>query len=526
VRLALVVRTAVSCLLFVTAFSTQATARPQATPSLGAGPAAGLGAAQTPSNPLPGSPLDVSVFGAYPADDGADDQPAIQAAIDQLELNGGGTLLFPAGVFQIGSTLRVSKPIWIVGAGTGDDSSVPSAMASGLTVLRWDPQGPADPMLRVLSKTADNWLHGGGVRHVLLDGSHVASMGIHASSTSEWSFAGDVRAVTTAGILLDGANGVVSSFNRIESLKFTSGSRPATRDADGLVLDGATQSHVISVYGTCQDGDMIEFRAADNNIVEKLQGGPQAGGSGQSVRFSAGAAAVARNNLLWYVVGPVHAEAASFGNRIAHLVSEGSVVTIDDGAQMHYQIEDQTTSGLYQTAAYCLTDVREIGTHEFDRLAGAASPGIAARHWTAWELTTQGGDRIGANISPPGEYDNGKLTRLDIAFTTKAPNLAADWTARVLVLVRGSQTGASLATADVDMTVSLPAWDMPNTYNVGTLWMDVPYRRGDMIFLSIERLGGDSVQGAVQILGGQLHYIGKGPDSPGSGPFDVSTPGS
>jgi len=473
-----------------------------------------------------GALVDVRAFGADPADDGLDDQPALQAAVAHLEALGGGTLSFPPGVFKLGDTLTIRKPIWLLGAGMGDDSTVAGATASGLSVLRWDIQGAPQPMLSVRSAKPGHWLHGGGVKGIVMDGFNAASIGVQASSTSGWEFDGEVRRVREAAILLDGANGVLGTFNEIIYLKFVYGSHVSAEQADGLVLDGVTQTHVLSMHGLYFDGDMIDFRYTDNNIVEKLHGTRHPLGSGAGVRFSNAQPYPARNNLVWYSVGPVVAEDQTFGNRILHLISEGASVTVEPGAQLHYEAEDYVTSGLYKTPSFLMSDVRDIGTQEFEKVHGDAQPGVAGRQWTCWDLPPGSGSLIGANIAPPAAYDHGLLKGLDISFTTEVNNTGAQWLARVKVLVLGSQVGGDLKEADAQMDVWTTAFDSANVFNKLSVPFNVPYTRGDMIFLSVERLSGDSLQGPVQILGAQLHYEGRGPDSPGSGPFAVTAPGS
>ncbi len=471
-----------------------------------------------------GRVVDARAFGADPADDGVDDHPALQAAIRHLEERGGGTLVIPTGVYRLGATLHIGKPVWIRGAGAGGDSAAAASTASGLAVLRWDIQGLPDPMVLVRSETPGNWVHGGGMEGVVLDGFNSARIGVQASSTSGWVFDGEVRRVVETGLRFDGDNGALGTFNRIEDYKFVYGSQPAVQQADGLVLDGVTQTHVRSIRGLYFDGDMIEFRYTDNNVVEKLQGSRHPLGDGVGLRFSPAQPKPARNNFVTYAVGRVVASAGTFGNRIQHLISEGSSVIVEEGAQLHYETEDYQTSGLYRTPAYVLADVREIGTAEFQRLEGDARAGIAARLWSSWDLAPDGGARIGVNVAPPAEYDDGRITRLDVSYTTDAANASAAWGARVRLLVRGSSPGADLSVPDVDVVASFPVQDAPDRQAVASVPLDVPYARGDTIYLSLERV--DGVAGRVQVLGAGVHYEGHGPDSPGSGPFDVPPRGS
>jgi hypothetical protein len=85
-----------------------------------------VGGVANPTPPAPPTGTDVRDFGAFP-NDGIDDTAAIQAAIDWLPSSSGvpngqrpagGIILFPAGVFDISSSLMVHSGVTLRGAGS------------------------------------------------------------------------------------------------------------------------------------------------------------------------------------------------------------------------------------------------------------------------------------------------------------------------------------------------------------------------------------------------------------------------
>ncbi len=76
-------------------------------------------------------------FGAKP-DDGRDDAPAIQQAVDAAAKAGGGTVRLSAGVYHLGSTLRLPDVpgggIHLIGVGMGDYDAKAETVRGGTTL--------------------------------------------------------------------------------------------------------------------------------------------------------------------------------------------------------------------------------------------------------------------------------------------------------------------------------------------------------------------------------------------------------
>ncbi len=89
---------------------------------------------------------EVAQFGAQP-DDGGDDAPAIQEAVDAAAKAGGGTIRFSAGTYHLGRTITLpdvpGSGIHLVGTGMGSDGTgTPTPNAAG-TILRFLPGASA-----------------------------------------------------------------------------------------------------------------------------------------------------------------------------------------------------------------------------------------------------------------------------------------------------------------------------------------------------------------------------------------------
>ena len=89
--------------------------------------------------------IDVAAFGAKP-DDGNDDAPAIQRAVDAAAEAGGGVVQFAAGVYHLGKTITLpdvpGSGIHLLGAGMGNYDAPSQAVTGSGTTLRYLPAGP------------------------------------------------------------------------------------------------------------------------------------------------------------------------------------------------------------------------------------------------------------------------------------------------------------------------------------------------------------------------------------------------
>lgn len=467
-------------------------------------------------------------FGAK-GDGVADETLAIQRAIDAAAEVGGGVVYIPSGNYLISDKLIVRKPIIIIGQGKGSDTSNANSGSAGVTTLRWVGE-IGGTMFEFKSDSVGNYLYGVGLIGCHIDGNNIATTAIHGASICESEFKSLViRRVAEQGILIDGGNDVLSKHNIIEDYHFVYGAQEATRGAHGLVLgnetDGlTTQTHVISMNGLVYNGHLIYVKGSDNNIFDKVHGVTQSGGGGRTVYLKNGVKS-ARNNVFNYLVGGVHAESQTYGNRILHYISEHGGITVDEGAQLHYTVEDYVNSGVFETHKYVMSDQKDIPIGSLSILEGATS-GIAAAQWPCIDLPNGVNSRVGVSLPPIYSWNNGTIQKLRIWYTTDTANTDAEWVARIRASTRASLTG--LATPEFNEIVSMPVSNANNVSRYYDVDLELAFVKEDAIYLSIQRLGADendTASGKIQILGASLIYQNIGPRSGGSGTYDVTSPG-
>jgi hypothetical protein len=467
---------------------------------------------------------------AAKGDGTTDDTPAIQGCIDYLETLSGGVLIFPKGIYKITSELTVNKPILIIGAGKGSDTSNTNGSSVGVTTFKWGSTS-AGTMLHFISATANNYLFGGGVQNILFDGNGYATTGIRGSSIGYMKFHNiEGRNFTTQFILLDAGNGVLTQFNEFEDIHFVYGASAATENAHGLVLsdDNAglvTQNHIISITGLVKNGDLVYVGWSDNNVFEKVHA--FAIGTGHTIRFANGGAMGAQNNVINYLVGKVHAESQTYGNRILHWSSEGANLTVDSGAQIHYELEDCVTSELYTTHKYVMSDQKDIPVGALQIVEGSATNGISALLWPCIDLADGASSRVGCVIPPVYNWDKGTLKTVRIQYTCDVANLSKQFYIRVRCGVYADSSG--VATPQYDQFLSINTVNAQYVNKYFDIPVNISYNRDNAIFINIERLGADAndtASGAMKILGLSLIYQSVGADSPGGGggTFAVTLP--
>ena len=471
------------------------------------------------TNPPP--PLLAATF-----DGVTDDTLKMQAIINYVESKGGGTIELPANrVSKITNTLLVSKPIHFIGQGYGNDFNNPNGSGTGVTTFRWS-GNLAKEMFWFKSKTANNYLFGGGLENVLLDGNNVASVGIRASSTGYQRFINyEVRQVTQHGTLIDNDNGVLSQFNIIEGYHFVYGVNVAVEGANGLTIVGlSTQNHIISIAGLVKNGKLIYLGLSDNNTFEKISG--VVIGTGYVVYFANEFEAGAYNNVIKYMSGNIHAESATFGNRIMHLTSEGNTITCDPGAQLHYEVVDYFTSEHYKTHFYKMNDQYSISAGSFvidKKVIVGASEGLAASQWSCIDFAKGVAGRASLTIRNEN-LDKGIINKVRVYFTTDTANTSAAWDC--LVRLNTVPFNNVLTMPGTEVRVSAVVADAQNVLRYVDVTVNRTFNRDDHILLSIIRdvSAADTALGVVQMLSCELHYTSNGPDSAGSGTYAVTLP--
>jgi len=467
--------------------------------------------------------INASAYGAK-FDNTTDDTLAIQTAINYLQSIGGGTLICPTGTSLISAKITINKPIYIKGKGWGSDTSNTNGSGTGITTFKWSGV-TNDTMFEFKSSIANNYLFGGGVKGCLLNGNNIANIGIRGSSIGYMNFDVEVRNVIQEGILFDAGNGVLTQFNTIENYHFVYGSSDLTMNAHGLVMDDSvggqvTQNHIISITGLTKNGHLIKIGWSDNNVIEKALG--NAIGTGVTLYLANSGTLCANNNVIKYMAGKVHAESLTSGNRILHLISEGSGIVVDAGGILHYDVMDYTKAQLFSTLKYIMSDKKDLPLGVF-QIRDGASNGTLASQWPCINFADGIYGTVGTMLPPPSNWGTGTLTSLRLYFSTDIAQVSQNWLCNVNVSTYGTLAGTTTPQKTVAQTIAVN-----NSAYINTV-VDIPlglaYAMDDSIFIQIQRAGADALDtttAVVQFLGASLNYTSSGATSGGSGTYAVT----
>lgn len=223
-----------------------------------------------------GTVYDARAFGSINTSCGADARNTIQAAIDYVQDNTGGTVLLPAGCVLINSQISqgngsssadsTKKPVYLVGHGMAASSSDPVA-----TELRWG--GGNQGSLTYMIKMAGPG-HGGGIKNMLINSNSATN--VSHIDWQQWGH-GIVEDVTTQGAsggpsvrlhMVRGSSNRTPSNNMFRNLTINA---PGT-NGEGVLLTGC------ELTGSCselwKDAASNEFYGGSwwgTNYAVKLQ---------------------------------------------------------------------------------------------------------------------------------------------------------------------------------------------------------------------------------------------------------------
>jgi hypothetical protein len=414
-------------------------------------------------------------FGAV-GDGVANDTTAIQAAIDALEVIGNGVLLFPAGTYLIDTGLTVNKPILLIGDGQLIDSAADSGVAGG-TVIKWN-SGAAGTMLRFISLIANQRLWDAGSLGICYDGNNVAANAVRASSISRCRFDLYTTKVTTAGLTIDDANGVLSQFNDIYRLQHVYGSVAGVEGSHGLVMDGSvsdvgvTVNTIYSVSGLIKNGYMVFLKDCDGNHFLTLHASRAIGGTGGTLRLANGDVRPARNNAIEVIWGgAVVAESLTYGNRINDLHSEAGSVTINAGGQLHYRTHDYINAERWDCHSFVMSDQLlvmpgQLSPEEEFIAAPTFNPGLIAD-----------GAGVETDVTVTGCV-LGDIAEASHSTDTQGVNLDAQVTADNVVTVRyQNETGGAITITSGSLRVKTKAHPTRVAHRglAGDLWDSIAF---------------------------------------------------
>jgi len=174
--------------------------------------------------------VDVRSFAVYPTNTAAENNVAIQGAIDASP---GQTLIFPSGIYNLSSTLTGLETVDLIG---GDPGRQSQPVSSPDVELSWS--GGASPILKYGGGAST--VTGGKIEGFRINGNALASQGIQIKDHQHGTFKRlQVSDVTSAGIYMTNTNTYAepTGFSEFEDIQIMlrGGS---TNSANGINLDG------------------------------------------------------------------------------------------------------------------------------------------------------------------------------------------------------------------------------------------------------------------------------------------------
>ncbi|HYD07100.1 MAG TPA: hypothetical protein VEC60_15295, partial [Reyranella sp.] len=144
--------------------------------------------------------------------------------------------------------------------------------------------------------------------------------------------------------------------------------------------------------------------------------------------------------------------------------------------------------------------------------------------WTSMKFPNAATTSAKTVIAAPYRWSDGNIVGLKIFHSTDAPNVSANVRLRVRAITRA--VNVSIATPEEDESFTVSVLDNLLRYNSSTIAFGSPlaFSRGDFLGLRIDRVGGDvadTMTGNWHLIGVALMYEGEGPDSSGSGTWNV-----
>lgn len=486
-----------------------------------------------------GDVLNVKDFGAT-GDGSTDDALNIQQAIDALEARGGGILYFPPGTYIVGTALTVQREIILMGAGRGQESSSANP-TDGVSVIRAQAASAIAYVVRFQSATSGNYLYGGGIENLVIDGNNTAVNGLEVNSCSEWVARNLlVFRPTGIGLYMSDANSVPCMRPVLDNVWVSCGANAAAASMIGVVFDdvvaaqgGVVQCYVTRLITLTDDGNGFELRGSDNANVEMFQGFILTGGTGKSLLFKNGTHFEPRNHRFGWVntgqsgggQGTIEAESNAFGIVLEHINAEDTQLVVASGAQLSYKVHDNVTGAQYRTLEYQMSDERALPLGSFQ--AVSATSGVHASLWDCLEFSNGVTEVAAASLGQVYEWEDGEITGVKLTFAMDSANTSDDVRLRIRVL--SAAEGEATATPQGDESFTVSVNDTANRIDVHevTFTTAVAFTRGDFVAVEVGRLGADAADtatGDMDLLGVSLVYQATGPAGGSQGPWGVTAP--
>ncbi len=473
--------------------------------------------------------VDVANFGAVGV---GDEGSAINDAISAINALGGGQVNFSKPLYQTSvawvantGVLLKSPSLTDVGSNTNGTNS-----SATKTVIRWI--GTAGKTIySIAPENTGDAVWGGGSEGIEFDCNNLANVAVHLNNTKYSVFDGKVRQAALSGIILNSSSGsaaVFSSNNNIRNYEYIWGTQPATENSIGLLIQGngstapSTQQKIGHINGLVKNGYLVQIEESDNCQFNSVMAVVQSPGTGGALRIKDGGFGPANSNQFWYVVGKVTQDPTIYGTALNNYQSEGG--TIDTfggtGARWDAELFDYVTGKRFKSHVYSLRDKTSVTSGEF--LGSSSGIGSFALNWNARTLNGTATSDVSVVIPNKYNFSNGFIEGIELVMGN---NAVASGNYRLTCRTSVGVTAGITVTPDSTLTdtVAAPVQYVPtvHTFNIDP---DISFADGDHIFLTIQRLGADALDTNTDdlfILGARVLYRSLGPDSIGSGTYDI-----
>jgi hypothetical protein len=313
--------------------------------------------------------INVLDFGADPTGT-VECSAAIQAAINSFS-SSGGILNFPVGVYKISTTLTVSKPVMLVGQGSGDISSITGTPASQIV---W--YGGSSPMINYGG--FGTLFSGGGIQYLALNGRSLATQCLVTKDVDRCVFTEIVMSNATSAAWL---------------LTNTIGEFPTgffiCNDVRIFLRGGSTQSAVgIAIQGITSTGaDGVTLCMMNKVRIEHANGAGVLIGSNNSSNRDAG------DNFIWNGLYTFRANTETgYGVWFSQIRSDSACV----GHSFYSPIVGGgflfQTAGVNYGTNILFADELDLNSNTYNLISGAGCIDVACE--------TQGGGFFGRKVIP------------------------------------------------------------------------------------------------------------------------------
>lgn len=471
------------------------------------------------------------------------DATTLQLAIDDLEYEGGGILLVEPGTWTLHAPLTVQKPLVIIGAGIGSDSTGVGAAAHYTEFISDDGIATTDAMITFGSATSGNVLTGCGMMGIgFRTQTYRVQEVIKLVAVTNGRFA-DLKldqgggAGMLAGILLQA--GVTEtedacSYNIFDGIYIeTTGVNCAAIHLDGETGGGSCYQNTFRRTFVSTDATTVAGRGVwldgnvDNNHFYDLQCFRNNGSVGYGVYATAGTTNHPRHNVFVGMNGHIYEEEECDSNRYILFTSENSSLTLEAPHVVHYEVTSNVDGKRFTTEPHLMSEELWIPASDFISTTGGPSEvshgsGTKVGAWSLGVAGTPGTDEgVSAFLAPPRKWGNGTITKLTVFYGADNADDGQVW--RVIPSVRCAVIGTSLGAADystaTDITISNAASGEVDTEEI-TVAID--YNEGEYIAIDFRREASDAADTAandVRFLGILLTFEADGPNT--AGDFDI-----